>query len=152
MKHGSDHDRYLKKRGDKWHYYRRVPKRLSVLDPRGTIRQSLKTDNVEEARLRRDQLAEADDNLWASLSIAEIEDDGPAAVNAARRRYQVAAIRAMNAGFRYVQMDELASTAELVDRLLAPARKIREPKNGVARNEEPFDRHLHRSHRRHPHR
>jgi hypothetical protein len=60
-------ERYLERRGDNWHYVRRVPSEYSQLDQRHTIRKSLKTKSMEVACARRDALAEADDLYWASL-------------------------------------------------------------------------------------
>ncbi len=48
--------RYLKARGAKWHYVRRVPFQFSHLDSRGLIQVSLKASSVDVAQLRRDAL------------------------------------------------------------------------------------------------
>ncbi|WP_373237323.1 DUF6538 domain-containing protein [Cohaesibacter celericrescens] len=49
-------DRYLQARGGRWHYVRRVP--LDVAhhypDTSRTVRKSLKTGDLAEARMRRD--------------------------------------------------------------------------------------------------
>jgi len=66
--------KYLQKRGDQWHYVRRVPKKFSELDKRGTIRKSLGTDSLRKARqLRNDQIKE--DNLFWKLQTARSSGD-----------------------------------------------------------------------------
>jgi hypothetical protein len=56
----SDPDRFLLKRGERWYYQRRVPEQFAHLDQRGFAKVSLKTESLEIARLRRDQLAEGE--------------------------------------------------------------------------------------------
>ena len=60
-------NQYLKRRGDRWNYHRRVPAAYQSIDPRGTIRVALDTASIEIARARRDALAKADELLWRSL-------------------------------------------------------------------------------------
>ena len=67
-----DLNQYLQKRGDRWHYGRRVPKAYQVFDKRGTVRKSLKTNSLEVARRCRDDLVNADDEYWAAMS--QIQD------------------------------------------------------------------------------
>ena len=57
-----DLNQYLQKRGDRWHYVRRVPTVYQVFDKRGTVRKSLKTNSLEVARRCRDDLVNADDD------------------------------------------------------------------------------------------
>lgn len=53
-------DRFLQRRGDRWHYVRRVPARVAGEDPRGPrIRISLRTDDLAVARAMRDALEKA---------------------------------------------------------------------------------------------
>ena len=80
-----DRDRYLKQRDKRFHYVRRVPLHVSDVDKRGTVRLSLKTDNIVVARKKRDQLEEADDLFWLSLVGGEKQ--------AAFLRYQAAVER-----------------------------------------------------------
>lgn len=60
----SDPMRYLKARGTRWHYVRRVPGKFSHIDPRGTIRVSLQTSSLHQAKLRRDAMERAHDLFW----------------------------------------------------------------------------------------
>lgn len=60
----SDPMRYLKVRGSRWHYVRRVPEHAANVDGRGTIRVSLRTSSIEVAQSRRDAMERADDILW----------------------------------------------------------------------------------------
>ena len=116
-------DQYLKRRGNRWYYARRVPERVAALDPRGMVKTALKTTSLEVARARRDALAEADDHYWASL-LATVEADQPnpnSSDNAAAlSMYKSAKMRAMARGFVYRPAQELvaeAPTEELVNRL-----------------------------------
>ena len=63
-----DLNQYLQKRGDRWHYVRRVPTQYQAVDKRGTVRKSLKTESLELARKRRDDLVIADDEYWVAIS------------------------------------------------------------------------------------
>lgn len=112
----SNPDRYLKNRGDNYHYYRRVPKRFAHLDDRGTIRISLNTSSLEIARLRRDGHEEADDAHWTALVIAGAENPGAGARRKVMlQRYQAAQARAMAAGFTYQPVVTLARPENLED-------------------------------------
>ncbi|WP_298307307.1 DUF6538 domain-containing protein [uncultured Erythrobacter sp.] len=109
-------DRYLQKRGPRWHYKRRVPDRVADLDDRGTIRVALKTKSLEIARLRRDALAEADELYWANLADAAGEDATAALrQQVATRRYRAATCRAMAHGFAYAPAEDLAQMADLAE-------------------------------------
>ena len=105
-----DLNQYLKRRGDKWHYQRRVPLEYAEIDPRGVIRKSLKTESLEVARSRRDALVEADNQYWMKLSLS-----GELPSEVARRVYRSAQQRAMSRGFIYTPAAELAEMATLAD-------------------------------------
>ena len=111
-----DTDRYLKRRGYSWVYYRRVPTALAVLDPRAPfIRHALGTRDLAIARRARDLLASADDELWASLTLGEN-------VDRSRSRYAAAVKRVKAMGFGYTPAEELgrsASWEELSSRMEA---------------------------------
>ncbi|WP_367226849.1 DUF6538 domain-containing protein [Mesorhizobium sp.] len=63
----NDPDRFLQRRGDRFHYYRRVPKELRDLDGRGAfVRRALDTTDQLKARTSRD-LHEAADNALCLL-------------------------------------------------------------------------------------
>ncbi|NNU17088.1 tyrosine-type recombinase/integrase [Parvularcula sp. ZS-1/3] len=111
----SDPDRYLKRRGRRWHYVRRVPKHAEAHDQRGTIQVSLKTTSQEVARLKRDALEKADDLYWSGVA------DGMAA-ETAFERYDAARTRAQALGFDYLTAERIASTLpveEIVRRIEA---------------------------------
>jgi hypothetical protein len=61
-------DQYLRRRGDIWHYVRRVPKSVRHVDSRSIIYRSLDTDSPRLARQRRDVCANADDQRWNEIS------------------------------------------------------------------------------------
>lgn len=115
---------YLERRGRVWWYNRRVPSRFAHLDCRKRIKESLGTTSIEQARFKRDLIAEADDNYWASLTIAA-ESDPQAdreVRNAVQRRYNMAICKALAAGFTYQPIDHLAASSsdeDLFARLLA---------------------------------
>ena len=112
----SDLDRYLKRRGYSWVYYRRVPSALAELDSRAPfIRHALGTRDLAVARRARDVLAAADDELWACLTLGEN-------VDRSRNRYAAALKRVKAMGFGYIPAEELGRSAswdELSSRLEA---------------------------------
>jgi len=104
-------NQYLKRRGDRWNYHRRVPTVYQDIDPRGTIRVALDTASVEIARARRDALAKADELFWRLLKVGK-----PTALDS----YEAARQRAMARGFVYIPAEDLAVEAtldEILDRL-----------------------------------
>lgn len=108
---------YLQQRGRVWWYFRRVPSKFAHLDTRGTIRQTLETASVDEARFRRDALAEADDLYWNSLWLAEEAGgaDGREQVEAARKRHASACKRSLASGFKYLTVEQLAQPTNIED-------------------------------------
>ena len=104
---------YLKRRSERWHYYRRVPKKFAEIDPRGTIRIALNTDSVMVAREKRDRLAEADEALWqTSLASAHGLDID---IDATKQRHKHAQNRALALGFSFKPIDELLATGNVID-------------------------------------
>lgn len=99
-------NRYLKKRGGRYSYHRRVPTQFQHLDERGTIVEALGTDSLSAARQIRDALEEADNAHWASLSSGNAGDGVSA-------RYQAAKARAKSLGFSFRPLDQLVSDAPL---------------------------------------
>ncbi|MBD8875408.1 DUF6538 domain-containing protein [Roseibium polysiphoniae] len=113
----TDENRYLKQRQGRWHYIRRVPKRVGHLDGRGKIEISLTTNSLDVARLRRDAMEEADTLYWASLL-----GGGESAVDPATARYKAAQQRALALGFVWKSASDLLDHApvdELLERLEA---------------------------------
>ena len=112
-----EEDRYLNKRGKKWHYVRRVPTRVRHLDGRDAIRVTLRTNSLEIARERRDAQEAVDDQYWATLldlyARPEIVDSRK--LEFAERRYRAARARASARGLSYIPADELAITYGLED-------------------------------------
>jgi len=104
---------YLKRRGERWHYYRRVPKKFAEIDPRGTIRIALNTDSVLVAREKRDRLAEADEVLWRSsyAGLSGLDVD----LNSTRQRHKLAQARALALGFSFKPITELVASDNIVD-------------------------------------
>lgn len=94
---------YLEQRGRVWWYNRRVPRKFAHLDTRKRIKESLGTTSIEQARYKRDLLAESDDHYWASLQIAdEARPSSNREVSeAVRRRYRMATVKALASGFTY---------------------------------------------------
>lgn len=98
--------RYLKERGSRWHYVRRVPAHVAYIDDRGTIQLSLKTRSLEVAKLRRDAQERADDLYWQGLAAGDDAGRTVAAYDAARARARVL-------GFEYKAAVDVAATASL---------------------------------------
>lgn len=98
-----DLNQYLKQRGQRWHYVRRVPKEYTEFDKRGLISRALKTESLEVARARRDALAEADNQFWINVVSASnglpANDAASIHTKRAMRSYQAARGRAMAKGF-----------------------------------------------------
>jgi integrase len=113
-----DHMRYLKARGSKWHYVRRVPSQFEAIDDRGTIRASLKTSSLDVAKLRRDALERADDLYWQGRTL----DDSAKSSHA---RYEAAKARAVALGFEYKAASDIAelSPIEEIIRRIATAKE-----------------------------
>jgi hypothetical protein len=57
--------RHLERRGDTWHYRRRVPTQYVKAVGKTVLRHSLKTSNLKEARRRRDELNVAYERAFA---------------------------------------------------------------------------------------
>lgn len=108
------YDRFLRNRKGTWQYYRRVPKCYEDIDDRGTIRLSLKTDSLTLARSKRDALAQADEQLWLTLSAGKgsITSLLDPKTGKALKRYEAARHRAMSRGFVYAPADEVARHPE----------------------------------------
>ena len=108
-------DQYLKQRKGRWYYVRRVPQRFGEFDNRGVIKLALNTGSREVARARRDSLAEADEQLWASLSALGSDPSQDSAV----KRYRAAKSRAFARGFIYTPVEDLSSETTQIGELLA---------------------------------
>jgi len=114
-----DDNSYLEQRGRVWWYNRRVPSKFAHLDCRKRIKESLGTTSIDQARYKRDLLAEADDHYWASLKIAEEAhpSSNRETSEAVRRRYRMATVKALASGFTYQPIDHLATVAPLEEAL-----------------------------------
>lgn len=124
----NNRDRYLLKRTNQWYYSRRTPLRYRHLETREYVRISLQTSSLEIARMRRDAMEVADNDLWQSLTL---EADRIGHVSDTKRiietrRHQSAVARAMALGFIYKQTHDIVDqedTAEILKRLLALERR-----------------------------
>ena len=125
-------DQFLLLRNGTWHYTRRVPDRYAHLDKRGRIRCSLRTDSLNLARRKRDDLVEADNAYWASLltdASQNLDNSNIAIHSPSVNRYNAAKKRAMARGYVYAPTAELVENTglnEIVARL-ADALKKAEP-------------------------
>ncbi|MBL4853118.1 MAG: hypothetical protein JKY25_02630 [Robiginitomaculum sp.] len=74
-----------------------VPARFAHIDSRNRIRYSLHTTSLETARVRRDQLANADLEYWNALATDAAENLAVTMVTfkAAEQRYKAAQARAL---------------------------------------------------------
>ena len=108
-------NQYLKHRGGRWYYVRRIPQIYENVDKRRTIRKALRTSSLEVTRVRRDALAEADEEYWSSLvCLGELNGIDPNSVSAIQH-YQSAKHRAMARGYIYSPVQQLAETNKLQD-------------------------------------
>lgn len=105
---GQDADRYLKQRGSRWHYVRRVPSHAQGWDGRQLIQISLKTSSLEVARLKRDALERADELYWSGVADGQAADTAIAVYTAAKKRAQAL-------GFEYFTASTIASSLSVDD-------------------------------------
>lgn len=112
-----DGDRYLRQRAGWYYYYRHIPRRVQPFYESQTIRLALSTQSRDIARMRRDELVEADDAYWAQLKLSlDLEKAGQAMDTAhARKRYEIAKARAMAAGYTYRPVEQLADPSQIED-------------------------------------
>ena len=89
-------NRYLVRRGERWYYFRRIPKRYAEIDTRTYSKAALNTDSLRVARERRDAMADADENLW-DAALAELGNN-PTPEVAKVCRYRSAQRRAQAIG------------------------------------------------------
>lgn len=61
------HGRHIKKRGQKWHYYRNRPKQNDDVEPRSVIIFSLQTVCVSEAKLKAAQISHDLEMQWLEV-------------------------------------------------------------------------------------
>ena len=110
-------DRYLMQRAGWYYYYRQVPARLRPFYEGRKIRIALGTQSYEVARVRRDELLEADNDYWAQMKLSlDLEKAGERMdVTHAQKRYDVAKARALAAGFKFRPMDTLADPSQIED-------------------------------------
>ncbi len=82
-----------------------------------TIRIALGTKSAKVARVRRDELLEADDDYWIQLKLSlNLESAGERMdTSHAEKRYPVAKARALSACFRFRPMDQLADPSQIED-------------------------------------
>jgi hypothetical protein len=117
-------DRFLLQREGLYYYWRRVPKSVEHLDDRAPlIRHSLKTDDLAEARAKRDLLEQADRMFWGAL----LTDADTAKALAG---YQIARARAEALGFTYKPASEVANLP--LDEILRRVSSISDPRTPVA--------------------
>lgn len=114
-----DVDRFLKRRGKRWHYVRRLPVDVAHHYAGNIIQRSLKTDDLAEARVLRNAHEAADESYWQSLRL-----DGQTA-EAAERRYEAAVKKAEAMRYKYREVSDLIAADNLEDMLqrLADVRK-----------------------------
>ena len=122
-------DRHLLLRGAVWHYQRRVPKKYQRFDGRRFVRESLGTSSLEIARMRRDELARADDAYWASLAVASAtgRTDGAPDGKSLRRYYEAQRTQALSMGFTHKPMKALLDDPdidEIARRVLALSKAV----------------------------
>ena len=106
-------NRYLVRRGERWYYFRRIPKHYAHIDARTYSKAALNTDSLTVARERRDAMADADENLW-DAALSELGNN-PTPEVAKVCRYRSAQRRAQAIGVLFKPAEELAANATLED-------------------------------------
>lgn len=102
-------DRFLQERQGNYYYKRRVPLEVADIDERAPhVRVSLKTDDIAVARVKRDAMEQADNELWGSLL-------GGSEKDVAQRQYDAAVKRAQAYGFTYKTVSDLAREGMITD-------------------------------------
>lgn len=99
----------IRKRGDRWHYFKRVPRRFAHLDGRDLVRVALHTESRSEAQRKAVAMDAELLAYWEALAAGRDDD--------ADRRYQAARALAEARGFEYRPASEIA--AGPLDDLLA---------------------------------
>jgi len=105
-------NRYLVQRGQRWYYFRRIPKRYASIDPRRYSKFALNTDSLTVARERRDAMADSDEQAW-DAALAE-GGNNPTPEVAKVCRYHSAQRRAKAMGVLFQPVEQLAETGSLV--------------------------------------
>lgn len=100
-------DHYLKQRGNRWHYVRRLPVDIAHHYSGNILQRSLKTSDLAEAKMRRDAFEEADEAYWQQLRFEGKTTD------ALERRYEAAVKRAAALSYKYRPIEELAAHGDM---------------------------------------
>ncbi|HEY9177506.1 MAG TPA: DUF6538 domain-containing protein [Flavipsychrobacter sp.] len=103
---------HIVKRGEWYHYRRRVPEAVAYLDERKEVTISLKTKNKSEALIRAGIYNTHIENFWKALITSDTTSD-------IDKKYKAAVILAKAHGFAYKTTEQIATTTlnELVERL-----------------------------------
>ncbi len=96
-----DQKKYMRRIGEFWHYYRRVPKHVSHLDKRRYVKRSTKTKSFSAAVEIVRKINEETEALWQDLELGNKAS--------APMKYDHAVKRARVLGLPYKALDEIAS-------------------------------------------
>ena len=105
----------IKKRGDVYYLYKRVPRRYKAVDRRSTLWMSLSTDSESEAKRKAPEVWDMMIGSWERRLAGEVKS--------AEIRYEAARNEAARRGFRYMPIEEVAALPleERIERTLAAA-------------------------------
>ena len=106
------HGRHIKKRGQRWHYYRNRPKQYEDVESRSVITFSLKTNNVSEAKLKAAQISQDLEKQWEAAKLRGVSLKSQSDV----KQYAGAIATNQAHGFRTADVNQL-SEADLLNRL-----------------------------------
>ncbi len=103
---------YIHKRGDWWHYRRKVPVIVAHLDTRKEVTATLGTKDKNQALIKAEIYSTHFENYWRSLS----DSDTAQTID---EKYQAAVALAKAHGFAYKTTEQIASASlhELIERL-----------------------------------
>lgn len=112
---------YLVKRGEWYHYRRRVPSWVSHIDQRKEVKISLKSKDAKQALIRADIYNEQIESYWKALLQSGEHDSSLA-------KYKAAVHIAKTNGFAYKSTSQIAVSTlnELMDRLNFPVKNEEE--------------------------
>jgi len=106
------HGRHIRKRGQRWHYFRHRPKRYEDVEPRSIITFALHTSCVSEAKLKAAQVSCELEKKWATA----LERGIVLSSQSKFERYKGALAASQAHGFQYILTPDLSDT-DLLNRL-----------------------------------
>lgn len=106
-----EQDRFLKKVGKYWYYFRRAPARYGDFDDQTFTKKSLKTRSIVIARERRDAIVRANEDYWAAWVGTKLGNFDNGVLGGLRetilRRYEAACLHAVSLNLREAPVNDV---------------------------------------------